>query len=218
VLSESETEEQVFLNEEKVVPKLTGEHEMSWYLDTGASNHMTGRSDKFAQMDRTVKGRVRFSDGSVVEICGRGSVLMKCHTGEHRVLVDVYYIPRLKNNIISLGQLDENGCKYSAENGVLTVLDRERKVLVRVQRTKNHMYILKIQHTEPICLLDHAKETSWLWHMRYGHVNIRSLKALATEGMVEGMPTLEQVEQVCDGVFFAKSDPLVKLMPHLTPP
>jgi hypothetical protein len=160
VLSESEKEEHVFLNEEKVVPKLTGEHEMSWYLDTGASNHMTGRLNKFAQLDRTVKGRVRFGDGSAVEICGRGSVLMQCHTGEHRVLSDVYYIPRLKNNIISLGQLDENGCKYSTENGVLTVLDRERKVLARVQRTRNWMYILKIQQTEPICLLAHAKETS----------------------------------------------------------
>lgn len=33
--------EQVFLNEEKVVPKLTGSRDISWYLDTGASNHMT---------------------------------------------------------------------------------------------------------------------------------------------------------------------------------
>jgi hypothetical protein len=75
VQSEDLIEEQVLLNEEKVVPKLTGNHDMSWYLDTGASNHMTGRSDKFAELDQSVKGRVRFGDGSAIEIVGRGSVI-----------------------------------------------------------------------------------------------------------------------------------------------
>jgi hypothetical protein len=68
--------EQVFLNEEKVVPKLLGKHDLAWYLDTGASNHMTGNSDKFAELDRSVIGKVCFGDGSAVEICGRGAVLM----------------------------------------------------------------------------------------------------------------------------------------------
>jgi hypothetical protein len=84
VVSEAVPVEHVFLNEEKIVPKLTGTHEMSWYLDTGASNHMTGRSNKFAELDHSIKGRVRFGDGSVVDICGRGYVQMQSHTGEHR--------------------------------------------------------------------------------------------------------------------------------------
>jgi transposase InsO family protein len=165
---------------------------------------MTGMSDKFAELNRIVKGRVRFGDGSAVDICGRGSVLMQCLTGEYRVLSDVYFFPQLKDNIISLGQLDENGCKYSAEDGVMTVLDRQRKVLARVRRTKNRMYILNIPKAEPVCLKAHAKEASWLWHMRYGHVNFRLLRSLATDGMVEGMPVLDQVEQVCDGCMVAK--------------
>jgi hypothetical protein len=37
---------------------------------------MTGNSDKFAELDRSVIGKVRFGDGSAVEICGRGAVLM----------------------------------------------------------------------------------------------------------------------------------------------
>jgi transposase InsO family protein len=196
--------EQVFLNEEKVVPKLLGSHEDSWYLDTGASNHMTGNPGKFAELDRSVNGKVRFGDGSAVEICGRGSVLMQCLTGEHRVLSEVYFIPRLKNNIISLGQLEENGCKYAGEDGVMTLWDRQRNVLARVPRTRNRMYILKIQPTEPVCLLAHASENAWLWHMRFGHINFRSLRTLAAENMVEGMPHLKQIDQICDGCMIAK--------------
>jgi transposase InsO family protein len=192
------------MNEEKVVPKLTGNKETAWYLDSGASNHMTGNREKIVELDNTVHGRVRFGDGSAVEICGRGVILMKCLTGEHRVLSNVYFIPRLKNNIISLGQLEENGCKYTGEDGVLTLWDRQRNVLARVPRTRNRMYILKIEQTEPVCLLGHAQEDAWIWHVRYGHINFRCLHNLAANSMVEGLPHVKQVNQICDGCMIAK--------------
>jgi hypothetical protein len=81
------------LNDEKVVLKYKGPRDASWYLDTGASNHMTGDPEKFVELDQSIQGKVKFGDGSTVEICGRGSVLMKCLTGDHRVLSAVYYIP-----------------------------------------------------------------------------------------------------------------------------
>lgn len=58
----------------------------SWYLDTGASNHMTGCEDVFTNIDKSVKGSVKFGDGSVVEIHGRGAVLIKAANEEHKVL------------------------------------------------------------------------------------------------------------------------------------
>lgn len=39
-----------------------------WYLDNGASNHMTGCKAKFVELDENVTGQVRFGDGSTVEI------------------------------------------------------------------------------------------------------------------------------------------------------
>jgi hypothetical protein len=40
-------------------------------------------------------------------------------TGEAVKLSGVLYISCLKNNIISLGQLDERGCKVEIEQGLL---------------------------------------------------------------------------------------------------
>ena len=41
-----------------------------------------------------------------------------------KVLTDVYYIPKLQSNIVSLGQLEEARCKVVLENGWLQIFDR----------------------------------------------------------------------------------------------
>jgi hypothetical protein len=92
-----------------------------WYLDTGASSHMTRHADSFSLLDHTVQGTVWFGGGSVVPIEGQGIVTFLGKTGEKIKIADVSYIPRLKNNIISLGQLDERGCAVRIQARVLRV-------------------------------------------------------------------------------------------------
>jgi hypothetical protein len=97
----------VLLNEENTRVRLGIESEPSvapWYLDTRASNYMTGDHSAFAELDKGVIGSVRFGDNSVVEIKGRNTVMFSVRGDEHRALTEVYYIPRLKTSIISLGQ------------------------------------------------------------------------------------------------------------------
>jgi hypothetical protein len=73
-----------------------------WYLDTGATNHMTGHDDVFSELDRAVQGTIKFGDGSIINICGKGTVIFFRRRGEHKVLTGVYWIPRLRNSIISV--------------------------------------------------------------------------------------------------------------------
>ena len=108
---------------------------------------MTGVRFAFSELDTGIRGTVKFGDGSVVGIEGRGTVLFKCKGGEHQALEGVYHIPRLTANIVSLGQLDEEKYKWSCDDGVLRVWNTQRHLLAKVVRSANHLYILKLDIT-----------------------------------------------------------------------
>ena len=119
--------EVIFLNErnmnlQEFETNMAGEN--TWYLDNGESNHMTGNRNYFRTIDETITGKVRFGDDSRIDIKGKGSVLFVSGDGEKRVLADVYYIPDLRSNIISLGQATESGCDVRMRGEYLTLTKR----------------------------------------------------------------------------------------------
>jgi hypothetical protein len=56
----------------------------------------------FADLECSVQGFVKFGDEPTVEICNIRSVVFVSKTSEHKLLRGVYYIPVLRNSIISL--------------------------------------------------------------------------------------------------------------------
>ncbi|XP_023636039.1 uncharacterized protein LOC111829954 [Capsella rubella] len=99
--------EVVYLNEKNCLPSnydTTMNNEYIWYLDNGASNHMTGDRRYFTKLDNMIAGKVRFGDDSRIDIKGKGSIAFIDMNGEPRTMPNVYYISDLRSNIISLGQ------------------------------------------------------------------------------------------------------------------
>jgi len=123
---------------------------------------------------------------------------------QHKVLTDVYYIPKLKSNIVSLGQLEEKGFKVVLENGKMCVYDQERALIIAAPRTANRLYTVKFGVVPPVCLLAKFDDEAWRWHARFGHLNFRALRDLSCKRMVDGMPTVNRVEQICDGCVLGK--------------
>jgi len=69
-----------------------------WVIDTGASSHMTNNLDLFINFE-TVKGTARLGDDSVIETCGRGTVVILAKTSIGHVssvyLERVLWVPSL---------------------------------------------------------------------------------------------------------------------------
>ena len=169
-----------------------------WYLDSGATHHMTGRRELFSDLYTSVRGSVRFGDTSRVEIQGVGSIVFQAKNGEHRVLQGVYFIPALRNSIMSLGQLDEGGSKVEINHGVLHILDPRGRLLAKVNRGPRRLFVLHLDAAQPICLAARKDNIDWLWHERFGHLNFEALHQLGQHSMARGLPLIKHAEQVSD--------------------
>jgi transposase InsO family protein len=133
-----------------------------------------------------------------VEIKGVGSVIFAAGSGEHRLLTRVYYIPALRNSIISLGQLDESGSCVEIKDGVMRIWDHHHRLLVKVTKGTNQLYVLNVQVAQPLCLTARQDDEAWQWHEHFRHLHFEALKRLSAKGMVRGLPSLDHVEQFCD--------------------
>jgi hypothetical protein len=168
-----------------------GEQEQKWYLDSGTSNHMTGSKAAFSELDGSITGTAKFGDGSRVV------------TGVYYIsLTGVYYISQLRSSIVSLGQLDEHGSEVLIKDGILRIRDRERRLLAKVTRSRNRLYLLDLKVEQPICLAAQRTEEPWLWHARYGHLSFDALGRL--EKMVRRLPHIRHAGELCDSCLAGK--------------
>lgn len=130
--------------------------------------------------------------------------LRRSSAGEHRGLTGVYYIPSLTANLISVGQLDENGCESLVRNGFMRIRDQDRRLLARIPRSRNQLYPIRISAARPICHTARSSDEAWRWHARYDHLSFQSLRKLVQGDMVRGLLMIDHVDQVCDSCLAGK--------------
>ncbi|XP_078447627.1 uncharacterized protein LOC144716389 [Wolffia australiana] len=123
-----------------------------WYLDTGATNHMSGNRSFFADLDGEASGIVKFGDNSTVQIAGRGTIHVNWGDGHIVKLGKALYVPKLCANILSLGRLHEEGCRMVMYGGSLTIFDQDGEVFAEVKRTEGRLYLHKL-HVVDQCLV-----------------------------------------------------------------
>ena len=75
-----------------------------WFLDSGCSNHMSGDKQWFMELDQSFRHSVKLGNDSKMAVMGKGNVRIHVE-GKTQVITKVFYIPKLKNNFLSIGQL-----------------------------------------------------------------------------------------------------------------
>uniref|UniRef100_A0ACD5ZX98 Uncharacterized protein n=1 Tax=Avena sativa TaxID=4498 RepID=A0ACD5ZX98_AVESA len=198
---------QVFLNEERAIVTPAHDDDQGgevWFLDTGATNHMTGSIDAFAELDRSVTGKVRFTDNSVVDIHGRGTVVFAIDGGDHRAFTEVFFILALKSSVVSLVQIDESWYDIQILRGILSVRDQRNCLLMKVQRSANRLYKLRFTPVRPVCLAMGHVSDAWRWHARLGHLHFDGLQRMARGGLVRGLPHIEHADELCQACLAGK--------------
>ena len=199
--------EVVYLNEENVMPskfETNSDQDNIWYLDNGASNHMTGNREYFSELDEKLSGKVMFGDDSRIDIKGKGSILFLSKDGKRKILANVYFIPDLRSNIISLGQATESGCDVRMKEDYLTLYDREGNLLVKANRSRNRLYKVTMEVDSIKCLQLKRVDDSTTWHARLGHVGSETMKSMINKTIVTGIPRVVVGRETCASCLLGK--------------
>lgn len=110
-----------------------------------------------------------------MEICGIGSILFMAKSGEHKMLHGVY-ISVLRISILSLGQLDEGISWVEIDRGILQIWDRHKRLLTKVSRGLNRLYVLHLEVARPLCLATRRDDEAWCWHEWFEHLHFEALQ------------------------------------------
>jgi hypothetical protein len=73
----------------------------AWFLDSGCSNHMCGDRTMFSWLDDSFWQLVRLGNNTRMNVMGKKSVKLHLN-GINLTVTKVYYIPELKNNLLSV--------------------------------------------------------------------------------------------------------------------
>ncbi|TXG57024.1 hypothetical protein EZV62_018337 [Acer yangbiense] len=141
--------------------------EDAWFLDFGCSNHMCGDKTMFCELNEGFRQLVKLGNNTRMTVLGKGNVKLYLD-GFHHVVTDMFYVPELKNNLLSVGQLQEKGLTILIKTGMCKIYHPVRGLIIQTKMTANRMFILmaRAQVKEASCFHAPAQDLSHLWHCR----------------------------------------------------
>jgi hypothetical protein len=103
--------------------------------------HICSHRDWFYDYVRSHAGEVVIGDGSTYEIIGTGSIYIQVHDGSIKKLIDVRFIPKLKQSYyLEAKTLEAMGFSFAAIDGVLKV-SRGNRIISKGNRLNNLYYL-----------------------------------------------------------------------------
>ena len=98
-------------------------NQISWYFDSGASDHMTGNMAVFDALTDITPFPITIGDESQCWVTGKGPVTLTVASGKEITISKVLYSQSFRNTcLLSVPQLAHKGAKTRFERDTATVL------------------------------------------------------------------------------------------------
>ena len=87
-----------------------------------------------------------------MDMLGKGNVKLKVNGLTH-VISDVFFVPYLKTNLLSIGQLQDTGLTILIQNRYMNIYHPEKWHIKHTEMTTNRMFMLLTNslHQKPTC-------------------------------------------------------------------
>ncbi|CAI7767944.1 unnamed protein product [Closterium sp. NIES-54] len=173
------------------------ERTSSWLVDSGASSHICSDRSLFSSLKKPNEEiLVRFGGGETYKVLGVGTVVatLRSPTSETTIQLDnVLFLPSSVHNLLSVRALGAAGVAVlfpAAGRVVLTSDD----VHIGEGYTRNNLFYLQLHHgssaapsIKPTACPASTTTSSYLWHRRFGHLNMQALSTLHRQQLVTGL-------------------------------
>lgn len=107
---------------------LSSDSRKEWIMDLSCTWHMTPNKYVFEDICDQDGRSVLLGNNRACKIVGIRYVRFKLHDESIRLLIDVKYIPNIKRNLISFGELDKKGYVFKGEQSFLRVMKGLKEV------------------------------------------------------------------------------------------
>ena len=79
-----------------------------WYLDSGASFHITGDKELFSDLEeKDLHMHIEMGDDGWYNVTGIGTITFERESGNSFLLKNFMHVPGLKNNLVSVAMLED---------------------------------------------------------------------------------------------------------------
>ncbi len=155
-----------------------------WYVDLGAFNHMTYHGEWFRDVKNLEKpGYVETADDTTHPIAHIGNVPLIMQDGKMKYLSNVLHMPNITKNLVSVGQMIEQGLQVRFNRDGYYVEDFKDKCHLVVEGKRvGIMFTLDVSMPEVEAAM-FAQGVGVvvdmdIWHKRINHVNEHQLKSM----------------------------------------
>jgi len=119
----------------------------NWILDSGASANMTCRREILTSYrPLTPPKRIVIGDGRSIDAIGIGRATLEVHVSNgnyrHTILQDVYHVPDLNANLLSVQHLTERGFEVTFDGSECKILANGE--IAAITRKQFSLYILEV--------------------------------------------------------------------------
>ena len=155
-----------------------------WVVDTGSCSHLVTNVQALRDRRSLQKGDVvlKVGNGSNISAVAVGSLDLHLASGLVLNLKNVYYVPSVFRNILSVSCLDADGFCFEISNSCMVI--RKDNIFYANAFISNGLYLLDIKDDKQLLNVNNKRlkssqtDETLLWHHRLGHINERRMKKL----------------------------------------
>jgi len=183
----------------------------NWYVDSGASDHITGDLEKLSVRDKYHgQDQVHTANGSGMKISSIGHAIL--HTpGKDLHLQNILHVPSASKSLASIHRLtSDNNAFIEFHPNLFLIKDRATKKIIHQGRCKDGLYPL-VQRSSGVKsqkqVFGVIKPSASRWHSRLGHPAFSIVERVIKSNNLQCVRD-QNINIVCDSCLKAKSHQL----------